>query len=171
MGEDWGGVYHPNQLEDQWESHSCSDSYYRWDKGKETWVWWPPSATTIKPKLRPLMHCLPYINVTYQSQAWFVVRRYTNTSYIPWETSLFLYLDMSTLSGALLLPNSHCTGFVYVGYSLSLRSRWSCLMKKERWGWKCTPIPKRFCGKVQKRNSTSLIWFCCWSLLWPFIYA
>ena len=94
-----------------------------------------------------------------------IVRRYTNTPNMPWGTSCFLYLDISSLSlGVLPLPNSHWTGNVYADYSLSLRLRWSHFLKRGRWGWKCTPIPKRFCRKVQKRNTTCLTWFHCWSL-------
>ena len=52
----------------------------------------------MKPKWRPLMHsALHQYDLAEPSVV--VVRRYTNTPYIPWGTSHFLYLDMSTLSG------------------------------------------------------------------------
>ena len=38
---------------------------------KETQAWWPPSATTIKPRQRPSKCSLLYINVTHWSQVWF----------------------------------------------------------------------------------------------------
>ena len=57
-----------------------------------------------------------------------VVRRYTNSPYIPQGSSHFLYLDVSTLSGGA----SHWTDYVYVDYSLTLTLRWSCLGKRER---------------------------------------
>ena len=98
-----------------------------------------------------------------------VVKRYTNIPYIPGGTSHFLYLHISSLS----------RGTSSTQFPLD----WLCLCRlfpfseaevilpheEGRWGWKCNPIPKRFCGKVQKRNTASLIQFHCPSLHQPFI--
>ena len=66
--------------------------------------------------------------------------------------------------GALPLLSSHWTGHVYADYSPSLTLRLFCLKKRERWVWKCFPISERLCSKAEKRSTTSLTWFLCWSL-------
>ena len=53
-----------------------------WAKG--TWEWWPSFAIMTRAKWKSV-----------------VVRRYTNTPYIPWGTARLLYLDVITLSGGL----------------------------------------------------------------------
>ena len=98
-----------------------------------------------------------------------IVRRYGNTPYMPQGSSCLPYLDISTLSRALPLPNSHQTSYVYTDCSPSLTPKWSCLEKRERWGWKCFPISERLHDKFQKRSTTSLTQFCCWFLHWPLI--
>ena len=55
--------------------------------------------------------------------------------------------------GALPPPNSHWTSYVYADYSQSLTLRWSCLKKRERWGWKCFLISERLYGKAQKKST------------------
>ena len=132
---------------------------------KETWTWWPPSAATIKPRWRPLMYSALHQNDMESSVV--VVRRYTNTLYIPRGSSCLLSLHMSTLSWALPLPNSHWTGYGYTGYSLTLTPRWSCLGRRERWGWKHFPTSGRHCCKAQKWSTTSLTWFHCQSFHQP----
>ena len=85
-----------------------------------------------------------------------VVRRYTNTPYIPWGTSCFLYLDMNTLYGALFHPISQWTSFIYTGYSISLRLRWSCLMKGGGGVKSVPPFPR---GPMEKfRRGTPPLW-------------
>ena len=96
-----------------------------------------------------------------------VVRRYTNTPYIPQGSSLLLYLHWALSLGVLPPPNSHWTTYVYADYSPSLTLRWSCLKKGERCGWKCFPPFERLCGKAQMRITTSLTQICCQSLCWP----
>ena len=63
--------------------------------------------------------------------------------------------------GALPLPNSPWTDWVYKGYFPSLKQRWSYLKKRRRRGWKYTPIPERFYGKAPKRSTTSLTQLHC----------
>ena len=119
----------------------------------------------VKPKWRPLIHSLPCVNCHLMEPSLVVMRRYTNTPYIPQGTSHFLYLDVSTLSRGTSLPNSLWTVFIYAGYSLSLRLMWSCLVKRGRWGWRCSPSPKRFCGRVQRGTLP----FCPNSTVDPFV--
>ena len=73
---------------------------------------------------------------------------------------------MSTLSVGIPLPNSLWTGSVSTGYFPSQTLRWSYLLKREKWGWKCFPIPERPCGKVHKRSTASLTQSHCQSLHW-----
>ena len=62
-----------------------------------------------------------------------VVRRYTNTPYIPWRTSQLLYLDVSTLSGVLPPSISLWTAYAYESYFHTLRLRCSYLTKRKNW--------------------------------------
>ena len=44
-----------------------------------------------------------------------------------------------SLWGALPPPNSHWTGYIYIDCSPFLTLRWSCLKKREGWGWNYFP--------------------------------
>ena len=98
-----------------------------------------------------------------------IVRRYTNTPYIPGGSSHLPYLHMSILSGGASSTQSHWTSYVYAGCSPSLTLGCSCLEKRERWDWKCFPTSYMLHGKAQKRSTISLTWFCCQSLHQPLI--
>ena len=94
-----------------------------------------------------------------------VVRRYTNTPYIPQGTSHFLYLDMSTLSGctsSAQFPLDWLLWLLYAGCCLSLRLRWSCLVKRGV-GLKVYPHSWEVLWKSPKRNTASLTQFHCQS--------
>ena len=163
VGEDWGGVYHPYQPEDQWAGHSYGDPNYRWGRGRK--LGYGDHLLLPWSSQNPTLSAL---HTTCQSQAWWWWED-TPTLPIFLEGLPISSIWMWALSpGALPPPNSHwTTGCIYAGYSLSLGLRCSYLMKRGQWGWKCTPFPKRFCGRVQKRNTASLTWFCCWSLISP----
>ena len=139
--------------------------------GKETCVWWPPYATTIKSKWRPLMHSPPYVNATHWGWAWWI-HQHSLYSLRDFLFPLSRHEHSLSLSlWVLPLPNFHWTGCIYVGYSLSLGLRCSYLMKRGRWGQKCTPFPERFSGTVLKKNTASLSQFCCQSPHRPFIHV
>ena len=63
-----------------------------------------------------------------------VVRRFTNSPYLPWRSFGFLYLDVTTHLGVLHPPNSHWTGYAYAGYSLTPTPRWFCHRRSEKKG-------------------------------------
>ena len=93
-----------------------------------------------------------------------IVRRYTNTPYIPWGSSHLLYLDVSTLSGG--------------ASSAQFPLDWLCLPRllpfsdtevvlpweEGEMGFKVFSIYERLCGKAQKRNTASPTQFHCQSL-------
>ena len=98
MGQDWGGVYHWYQPRDQQGGHPMviliTDGVGEENLGMGT-VFCHHDQTKMEASdaLSTLcQHDSPEPSVV-------VVRRYTNTPYIPWETSQLLYLDVNTLSG------------------------------------------------------------------------
>ena len=96
-----------------------------------------------------------------------VVRRYTNTPYIPWGTFHLLYLDMSTLLGGTSSTKFPLDWLCL--HKLLLFSDTDVVLpqKEGEVGLKVFPISNRLCGKVQKRTPSSQTQFCCWSLYQP----
>ena len=136
--------------------------------GKETWAWWPLSVAMINPRWRLLMHsALCQCDLLEPSVV--VVKRYTKHSLYSLRVLLSPLSRCEDTLGVIPPPNSHWTGYVYADCSPSLTLRWSCLKKRERWGWKCFPISERLYGKVQKRSTTCPTWFHCQSFHWPLI--
>ena len=88
-------------------------------------------------------------------QSMVVVRRYTNTPYIPQETFHFLYLDVYTVSRGTFsayfpLDQLHlCRLLPFSQAEVVL------LHEEGEVGLKVYPIPERFSGKTQKRNTAS----------------
>ena len=84
----------------------------------------------------------------------FMVRRYTNTPFIPQGTSRILYLDVSDLHRA-LLPNFLWTTCIFRSYFHILRLRYSYPIKKGRQDTEHTAFPQRFYRNALKSHAAS----------------
>ena len=85
----------------------------------------------------------------------FMVRRYTNTPFIPQGTSRLLYFNASALPGgasSTQFPLDHLYLWKLLPYSKT-KVLLSC--EEGRWGLEHTPFPERFYGNAPKSCTTS----------------
>ena len=126
-------------------------SLIEWERG--TLVWLQFSVTLIRPRWRPVMPFLLYANTTNHSQAWLWLRRYSNTSYIPWGMTPSLYLDMGIFSGGITSIQFPLDRLCLHCYILLAGLRCFYHAKWGKRGWRHTPISQSSYGMVQRRNT------------------
>ena len=96
-GQGWGRISHPNWSEEEWRNHQFGDPHHQWvgERDFGMMVFCHPNQAKMEASyaLSTLHQC------DSSEPSVVVVRRYSNTTYMPQGMSHSLYLDVGTLSG------------------------------------------------------------------------
>ena len=127
------------------------------------WAWWQFSVISIKQGWRPVMP----LSTLWQCSSWepsmVVVRRYSNTPYIPRGTSHSLHLDMGNLSGGVASTQFSLDRLHLYPASIQ-QNRGATAHWGERRGFKdILPSPQSSYGIVWRRITIFLVPFLCQS--------
>ena len=98
MGEGWNRIYHQQRPKDKWRGLAYGGRSYGWGgrrkpgHGDHLLLPWSTKVEASEALSAPYQHNSPEQSVV-------VVRRFTNSPYLPQGSFGFLYLDVTTLSG------------------------------------------------------------------------